>query len=319
MKKFLILAFLLFLVPQIYSQTYIGKVQLKDSSGYLVITAPNGFKVNTNSWINIKDIDPSVVGKGLSYNPNLGIRFNAGNGLIIGSNDSVVTTGTISLGIFDSIDVGGAQIKSKNGNPISDSISANYAFILEGSGVKLRWRSTGGSIQDIPSGLNSGLNFSVPSPNGFHWLQSGNDLMDLTTASLQINDSVLNAGNNFLNVYGGIHIKDTLFLNNGPVTMNCALGNTGSGTSNTQNVDILVTTYSTFSKSNNLVLTLTDSYCKTNSIIQCTVMDGITPVVGENITVRVSTRNNGSCVLTCITSSSGGYSADFHIAVTILN
>lgn len=131
MKKFILTLWVVFLVfvftTVAHSQFYIGKILLKDSAGTLVIVPPpgGGFKVNQEHWVKTKDIDSNFASVGLSYNKNFGLRFNAGNGLEIGSGDTVVSTGEVSLLSVDSIHIGNGKISYNpgNGSLLQDTVS----------------------------------------------------------------------------------------------------------------------------------------------------------------------------------------------------
>jgi len=127
MKILLPLLLLLSLTFVTFSQQgklKIGSYTIYDSSGVLVISG-GMLKVNANGWINPKDLNSTVAGNGLSLNTTLGLRFNAGTGLEIGSNDSVVSTQELSFAQVDSIAINGVLLKS-DGNVFtsvhSDSI-----------------------------------------------------------------------------------------------------------------------------------------------------------------------------------------------------
>lgn len=154
MKKIILIFFMFFLVSSscFTQEFFIGKIRLKDSLGTLVITPPpgGGFKINQENWVKTKDLDTNVAGLGLSYNKTFGLRFNAGNGLEIGSNDSVISTGEVSLLSVDSLLVGGKIIKTE-GDLIQIGDQTDSAYFLgnvwiDGGSLVVRGQGTSQQI-----------------------------------------------------------------------------------------------------------------------------------------------------------------------------
>lgn len=110
----------------------IGNYSLYDSSGTLVLSKTSGeskFKVNGSGWVRPRDLDSTVAGSGLSLNTVLGLRFNAGSGVEVDANDTVITTGVTSYAVVDSILMGGTLITSIGANKIAyDSLSLEALY-----------------------------------------------------------------------------------------------------------------------------------------------------------------------------------------------
>lgn len=146
-----------------------------DSSGIVVIQATS-FKVNSNSWILPKDLNSTIAGNGLSLNNTLGLRFNAGTGMVIGSNDTVVTNQVLSFGQLDSISIGGLIVKTTNSAlTLPDTLSfKNKVKILASDGSGIEWTAHGDNFQlgilSLPTPF-SGLTFSMPADGNskFRW------------------------------------------------------------------------------------------------------------------------------------------------------
>lgn len=122
----------------------IGNFYLYDSAGTLVISGGD-LKVNSNGWIQPKDLNSTVGGLGISVHPTLGLRFNAGTGMEVSSNDTVVSTQELSFAEVDSIAINGLILKPSGVNKLamSDTITTKKLYVtslfLNGTTSQIRF------------------------------------------------------------------------------------------------------------------------------------------------------------------------------------
>lgn len=148
MKKHIILILFLFFATLSFSQSNgklrIGSVNVKDSNGVLVFSAP--IKINSPQWISITDLDTAILGDGLKVK-NGKLNTIVGRGLNI-SGDSIVYTGSNTINVdgqkiilqddgtysisnyieFDSIGVGDVGLRDNNGKINSDSLTTTVLY-----------------------------------------------------------------------------------------------------------------------------------------------------------------------------------------------